>query len=394
MNIAVMKASQSTIKVTGQLLTIIPARPSPESPTSFLWNGGYVKACSIIPGTEESTEHVMVISVPGSLIEPVNPEPTFIWFWNDINSDQFQEIKGGQSTWQVRQDALQAACDILWAKAVKTKVPLKFIAQVSPSDADMFPYRSNDGTLAIISIEAGHLLSASKGERITTCPLCNTKVTNIHAHIGQHILHESMNTPEKISLKELVGDALPCRFCSCSGLPECAITIKVPTSGTPDWETKCAYRHTFKYGFADHGSKNNPCCNVPLKCGLCYPTLPPEPGKTSHKVPVAFVSSVWCYNMTAHILSEHKEYAISGCREASVPLPESVWESMELSELEQASAGILTECRQPSHKGKENVPTSGSHSLKRSATASAGPMTSKCVCTAIKPLQTARTLLV
>ncbi|KAG1877634.1 hypothetical protein DFJ58DRAFT_720422 [Suillus subalutaceus] len=140
MNIAVMKASQSTAKVTGQLLTIIPTHPSPESPTSFLWNGGYVKARSIIQGTEESTERVVVVSVPGSLVKPVNPKPMFIRFQDDINADQFQEIKGGQSTWQVRQDALQAACDILWARAVETKVPLKSIAQVSPSDVVMFPY--------------------------------------------------------------------------------------------------------------------------------------------------------------------------------------------------------------------------------------------------------------
>jgi hypothetical protein len=98
-----------------------------------------VEAHSIIPGTEESTEHVVVISMPGSLVKPVNPETTFIWFRDGINPDQFQEIKGGQSTWQVRQDALQAACNILWAKAVETKVPLKSIVQVSPSDADMFP---------------------------------------------------------------------------------------------------------------------------------------------------------------------------------------------------------------------------------------------------------------
>ncbi|KAG2357175.1 hypothetical protein BDR07DRAFT_1491028 [Suillus spraguei] len=191
-----------------------------------------------------------------------------------------------------------------------------------------------------------------------------------------------------------VGDALPCRFCGRSGLPECAITIKVPTSSTPDWETKCAYQHTFKYGFADHRSKNNPCCNVPLKCGLCHPTLPPAPGKNSRKVPVAFLQSVWRYNMTAHILSKHEEYAIPGCREAGVPLPECVWKSMELSELKQASAGIPTECWQPSHTGKENIPASGSRSLKCSATASAGPTTSKRVHTTIQPLQTVHTLLV
>ncbi|KAG1877633.1 hypothetical protein DFJ58DRAFT_720421 [Suillus subalutaceus] len=150
---------------------------------------------------------------------------------------------------------------------------------------------------------------------------------------------------------------------------------------------------------ADHGSKNNPCRNVPLKCGLCHPTLPPEPGKNSRKVPAAFVQSVWRYNMAIQILSKHEEYAIPGRREAGVPLPEGVWKSMELSELEQASAGIPKEHRQPPHialvrQGKENMPASGSRSLKCSATASAGPMTSKRARTTIQPLQTARTLLV
>ncbi|KAG2341514.1 hypothetical protein BDR05DRAFT_949601 [Suillus weaverae] len=63
------------------------------------WNGGCVKARSIIQGTEKSTDHVVVVSVPGSLVESVNPEPTFIWFWDDINPNHFLEIKGWQSTW-------------------------------------------------------------------------------------------------------------------------------------------------------------------------------------------------------------------------------------------------------------------------------------------------------
>jgi hypothetical protein len=152
-NSTIMKASRGTAKVTGQLLTIIPTHPKSlpsESPQSFLWNGGYVKARSIIQGTMESTDRVVVVSVPGSLIELINPKPTFIRLRDDISSDDFLEITGGQSTWQVCQDALQAACDLLWAKAVETKVPLKSIACITPSDAKMFPYRSSDGMYFII----------------------------------------------------------------------------------------------------------------------------------------------------------------------------------------------------------------------------------------------------
>ncbi|KAG2742806.1 hypothetical protein P692DRAFT_20748575 [Suillus brevipes Sb2] len=171
---------------------------------------------------------------------------------------------------------------------------------------------------------------------------------------------------------------------------------------TPELETKCAYQHLFKYGFMDHGFKNNPCQNVSLKCGLCYPILPPKPGRNSRKVPAAFVQSVWRYNMTVHILTNHEKYVIPGCREAGVVLPGCVWKSMELSELEQACDGIPQECRQPLRsatapveQGKENIPlASGSRSIKCLATASAGSMLSKCARTTIQPLQPAFTLVV
>ncbi|KAG2140705.1 hypothetical protein BD769DRAFT_1350007, partial [Suillus cothurnatus] len=78
-----------------------------------------------------------------------------------------------------------------------------------------------------------------------------------------------------------VGDIMPCGFCSRSGIPECTITIKVPVNGLPTWEMKCMFQHKFKYGFTDSGSKNQPCRNVPIKCDLCHPALPPEPGKMS-----------------------------------------------------------------------------------------------------------------
>jgi hypothetical protein len=143
-NIMVMKAARTTVKITGQLLTIIPTRPPSDSPltlTQFLWTGGYVKSRSVIPGTSDSTDRVVIITVPSSLVEPINPKPTFIQLCEDINTDDFAEIKGGQSTWQIAQDALQAACDLLWEKSLKTKVNLKSLTSVTPSDVNTFPYR-------------------------------------------------------------------------------------------------------------------------------------------------------------------------------------------------------------------------------------------------------------
>ncbi|KAG2065556.1 hypothetical protein BDR04DRAFT_1032446, partial [Suillus decipiens] len=92
--------------------------------------------------------------------------------------------------------------------------------------------------------------------------------------------------------------------------------------------TTCMYKHIFRYGSADVGSKTMPCCNIPLKCKLCYPVLPPEQGKASRKTTTVYVDTVWHYNMPEHILSVHEEYSVPGCREAGVMLPAHILRAM------------------------------------------------------------------
>ncbi|KAG1816584.1 hypothetical protein EV424DRAFT_1625765, partial [Suillus variegatus] len=159
-------------------------------------------------------------------------------------------------------------------------------------------------------------------------------------HIGQHILRALSNTPEEVALKEPVGNTLPCGFCGRSGRPECAITITVPAKAATTWDTKCAYQHQFRYTSADVGSKNQPCRNLPLKCELCHPVLPPAPGKTTRKTPIVPVSAVWRYNMHEHILQEHEEYVVLGQRDAGLALPANVWKEMRLTDLEQTASRI------------------------------------------------------
>ncbi|KAG1789917.1 hypothetical protein EV424DRAFT_1306541, partial [Suillus variegatus] len=159
-------------------------------------------------------------------------------------------------------------------------------------------------------------------------------------HIGQHILRALSNTPEEVALKEPVGNTLPCGFCGRSGRPECAITITVPAKAATTWDTKCVYQHQFRYTSADVGSKNQPCRNLPLKCELCHPVLPPAPGKTTRKTPIVPVSAVWRYNMHEHILQEHEEYVVPGQRDAGLALPANVWKEMRLTDLEQTASHI------------------------------------------------------
>ncbi|KAG2356786.1 hypothetical protein BDR07DRAFT_1380567 [Suillus spraguei] len=111
-----MKASRSMAKITGQLLTIIPTHLLPDVPQSFLWNGGYVTARLVIQGIDESTAQIVVITA----------------------CNEFCQVNGSQSTWQISYEALQAACDILWAKAIEIKVMLKTVTAVTPLDVKNF----------------------------------------------------------------------------------------------------------------------------------------------------------------------------------------------------------------------------------------------------------------
>ncbi|KAG2116646.1 uncharacterized protein F5147DRAFT_649104 [Suillus discolor] len=350
-NVTIMKALRNTAKITGQLLSLVATDPSPDSSQSFLWDGGYIKAHSIIQGTLEHTEHVVMVTVPGSLVEPVNPEATFIRLRDDVNTDKFTQVHGSQSTWKISQDIMQAACELLWAKANELKVTLKSIAVIIPSDPNMFPYRLPDGTPAVISVEASNQLTASKGERITTCPLCDTKVIDMSVFQVPVVFVVVLEHPSALSQSQyLAAEHLPGK--------------------------RSAYTSTHS------GSKKKPCHNLPLKCELCHPVLPPQPSKTMRKVPILPVESVWRYNMIAHILDQHEEYTVPGHREAGVPLPVSIWRTMKLTDLEQGASRIPKDRWQPSYSGssereKENVPVASGSRTKRPAIESAGSLLSK-----------------
>ncbi|KAG1771125.1 hypothetical protein EV702DRAFT_923115, partial [Suillus placidus] len=118
-----------------------------------------------------------------------------------------------------------------------------------------------------------------------------------------------------------VSNTLPCGFCGHSGQPEYAITVTIPAKAATTWDMKCMYQHPFQYVSADVGSKNQPCCNIPLKCELCHPILSPAPGKATRKMAVIPVGAIWCYNMHEHIFWEHDKYMVLGQREIGVVLP-------------------------------------------------------------------------
>ncbi|KAG1821953.1 uncharacterized protein BJ212DRAFT_1477792 [Suillus subaureus] len=335
---------------------------------SFLWNGGYIKARSAIPGTTGSTERIVIVSVPSFLVEPINAEPTSIRLREDINNDDFSEIQGGQSTWQVSHGTLQAACELLWMKAVEAKAPLKSIACITPSDAKAFPYQLFDGTPAVISVEACNLLTASEGERIVVCPLCEAKVADMRSHIGQHILRASSNTPENVSLKEPVSAMcfLAVFAAALDDRSVLSLSKSLPAalqSGRRSVSTSTPLSMDLRSQAPRTLSERS------LKCALCHHTLPPEPGKSTRRTPVVFVDAVWRYNMVDHILDEREEYSVPGHRASGVTLPAVVWMGIKLTELKHSASRIAKGRWQAGQEGdKENAPASGTRPRKRPAT--------------------------
>ncbi|KAJ7670327.1 hypothetical protein B0H17DRAFT_1209427 [Mycena rosella] len=97
--------------------------------------------------------------------------------------------------------------------------------------------------------------------------------------------------------------------------------------------TNCRLAATVKYGFAERGSENTPCRNVPIVCGLCPSTL--TAGKESKSQPAQ-----WRYNMEEHLARDHPEYASPRNPDGQKRLPHAVWVSMDIDKREHLAAGV------------------------------------------------------
>ncbi|KAJ7635858.1 hypothetical protein B0H17DRAFT_1149654 [Mycena rosella] len=159
------------------------------------------------------------------------------------------------------------------------------------------------------------------------------------AHIGGHILCSVCGVHEE--LKKLVGsfdiisilfahlvqvgDTLPCGFCGESGHAACNIYIQVKKDSVK-CTTNCCLATNIKYAFAECGSDNTPCRNIPIHAR----------GREGSKSQPA----QWQYNMEEHLARDHPEYASPCNPDGRQCLPHTVWVSMELDQQEHLAAGI------------------------------------------------------
>ncbi|KAG2129459.1 hypothetical protein DEU56DRAFT_915172 [Suillus clintonianus] len=295
-NSATLTSPRSNVKVTGEVLIILPStsnHPMTDSSLQWIWNGSYLKHVSPVPGTDRTTLKVFTVSIAGHLLKTINP--TIIDAFEHLTHDQAAEVNSKGTTWALSEDALHLAILLLWKEIMDSNTPVNVLPVLSFESAH-FPYCAHNGSVALVCNAGTELLMASgRGSSL--------------AYGHSHSPHVS-NIPE-VLINQL-GGKLPCGFCGQSDNPDCAVTIK-KTARKTEVECKCPHKESYQYGSANKGSDNRPCRNVPIVCKLCV-----------HKNR----DTDWRYNFEAHIDQEHLNMptqpgpmvVISQERKAGVPL--------------------------------------------------------------------------
>ncbi|KAJ7915199.1 hypothetical protein B0H13DRAFT_2456801 [Mycena leptocephala] len=349
------------VKLSGQVLsmTMIPtlddklpesvsalARPRPslpeatrspdsmtedQSPWSWIWNGRFLKVDSAIAGTKQTTEKVVIVSVPGALTDLVNYRPVDAL---PRLGERAYDINSERRSWELDDGPMGAVCELLW-DAVAQKIPLISIVTVKKSSE--FPYVFDNGKPALVCHAGTQLLIQEHDNKVErACHFCGDRGVNWRAHIGTHILrfirgvNETLRTPlVSSSHPAQIGPILPCGFCAASGKPECQVNLRKKAQ-VMHVECECPMRSAFNYKPADQGSKTTPCRNVPIVCKLCHPDAPRAASQPAQ----------WRYNMPEHLNIAHLEYA-SPLNPGGTRLPHEVWVSMEVNAKEEMALGIL-----------------------------------------------------
>ncbi|KIL00866.1 hypothetical protein PAXRUDRAFT_23037 [Paxillus rubicundulus Ve08.2h10] len=103
------------------------------------------------------------------------------------------------------------------------------------------------------------------------------------------------------------------------------LTLNKVQGCAPKWITHCLYQEDFHYGYAEKGSNNKPCCNIPIVCLLCDHQLKDTDTCTA----------LWHYNIEVHLGNRHSEYAHPG-KPQGLPLPHEMYDIIFfLTDLEQ-----------------------------------------------------------
>ncbi|KAJ7429781.1 hypothetical protein B0H11DRAFT_2257746 [Mycena galericulata] len=337
----------SNIKLTGQILTLKAVQSRPEdlsaesgqdldgSGWTWLWLGSYLMGTSIMKGTKIATDAPHILSIPGHLVEPINPMA--VNAHDRLSVAEVQQINSTGTTWALDDVLLRTLIVQLWKRVEDTQTGLRELPWIKEV-LNGFPYCWTTGIPALIS-EGGTTMLISEKSCPNWCLYCSEVPGNWRGHMGGHILRKIRGAGEverekkdkKAGIIESypeVGEPYPCGFCGRSGQTDCTITMKPKGDGF-EIHTKCRYAVTFQYASANKGSATTPSRNIPVICYLCpkpdgrYPTFP----------------AVWRYNMAQHLLDQHSEYA-SPLQPEGTPLPFKVWENARVDKAEEKALGV------------------------------------------------------
>ena len=361
-NVKTLQENGSKVKISGNILLLVPSQScdppdleSVPSSVTWVWNGGYLKSASAVPGVDAVTQKVVEISTLGSLIELVNP--SVVEVSSHLSVDKSTEVNASGLTWSLKQDPLDAAIDVIWNRLLGTKMPVSNITLVRANVSEHFPYRLDNGKLSyygqfdlliycssgmhglVCELAMSQLSSSKAAASMIICPCCTDSTNDVRSHMGRHVLRAIQGVEEP--LPSPVDYLFPCGFCGRSQLthPECAIKLKVTSKGS-EFLTLCPYQAQIKFVYTDKGSKKRPCRNIPVVCPLCPP--PPRARETN------WHDAVWRYNMEQHLNFHHPEHAHPG-KEIGLPLPPDISAAALVDTHEEKALGV------PGHEKFEHI---------------------------------------
>lgn len=120
---ATLMSSQGNVKVMGEILTLVPSKMS-EPDVLWVWTGSYLKTTSIVPGMSVRTLKVVTISIPGHLLELVNPH--VVDAQDHLSPEQMDQV-------------------------VESKMPINSVTSLASENSD-FLYKTCIGELPVLAM--------------------------------------------------------------------------------------------------------------------------------------------------------------------------------------------------------------------------------------------------
>jgi hypothetical protein len=168
---------------------------------SWLWTGGYVKAKAAIAGTDEVSEKVIIVNVPGHLTMALNPRMVLANSLKNLHlpDNELSQLNSKRLLWIFDSGGLGLIRDTLWERVSASGIAPGSLTLVKPLIA--FPYQLAGRTGLICEAGSDILKSDhfSGVDLVRNCHFCRQKVEGAPkwcSHIGEHVLRKVLGVDE------------------------------------------------------------------------------------------------------------------------------------------------------------------------------------------------------